>query len=121
MHQLSVFSYVYPASGGSGRYSTPVMLQLEVKGSDGVNAICNSMPRLKEAVLRVFGTSQMAIQPRSRAAELARFATPLRHAINGQIPGQPVKNVQAALLMDAGIGGAAARKTDDICREYVNS
>jgi hypothetical protein len=121
MHEMVVFSYIYPAAGGSDRYSLPVILKLGVRGTAGVDAICNSMPRLKEAVLRVFGTAQVSLQPRSRSSELARFTTPLRRAINRQIPGAPVKQVETTVLVDAGVGGAAARLTDDMCRPYVNS
>ncbi|MPY71658.1 MAG: hypothetical protein GEU92_16415 [Alphaproteobacteria bacterium] len=121
MHEMSVFSYIYPAAGGSDRYSLPVILKLGVRGSAGVDAICNSMPRLREAVLRVFGTAQVSLQSRSRSSELDRFAKPLRRAINRQIPGSPVKQVETAVLVDAGVGGAAARLTDDMCRPYVNS
>ena len=120
MHQLSVFSYVQPASGGYSDRAVPIIVRLDVKGGDAVDVICNSMRRMKETLLRMFGTA-ITDHSRDRGSELARFAYPLQQALNAQIGGRAITRVDAAMLVDAGVGGAAAWQTDDKCREYKES
>jgi hypothetical protein len=120
MHKISVFSYVQPASGGYSNRAVPFVVHLDVKGGDAVDALCNSMPRVKETLLRVFGTA-IGGHSRDRGAELARFCYPLQQALNAQLGGRAITRVDAAMLVDAGRAGAAARETDQKCREYTES
>ena len=120
-HEVALFSYAYSAAGGAQRSSLPVVVTLDVKGRDGLGAVCNAMPWLREAVLRVFGAAPVIVTRRARDGALAPLSAPLRDEINRIVAGGPVQGVRAQLLRDAAAGGAAARRTDDACREFVES
>lgn len=118
LHEVSLFSYVYPATGEGERPSVAVMLTVGVKGRGGLDGFCNAMPLLREAVLRVFDGSSRDIRSQG---SLDRLSGPLRSALNGVVPGSPVQSVEARVLLDAGVGGAASYRTDRACREFVSS
>jgi hypothetical protein len=120
-HEVSLFSYVYPATGAAERQSVAVMLTVGVKGRSGLGGVCNAMPLLREAVLRVFNDAAPDLHRKTPQGQLDRLSKPLRRALNGVVPGNPVQTVDARVLMDAGIGGAASFQTDRTCREFVSS
>jgi len=101
-HRLTVIGYVFPLVNGQRTNSIPVMIKLEVSGSDGLRAVCGRLPHVKEAVLRTLSSGGGMATDGAGRLDLAKIEPHLRQAINRATQGNIVKSLHAVMLSSGG-------------------
>lgn len=110
-HKVSVFSFMQSLSGRGASY--PVLVTLNVKGPKALTEFCDNQPRVNEAVLGVLSRDRAATD---RNAALRSIKAPLRKAVNGVLPGKPVRKVSTRTGRSPAEFGPDLVKTKKACK-----
>ncbi|NKB22210.1 MAG: hypothetical protein GKS01_17120 [Alphaproteobacteria bacterium] len=113
VHQLSVFSYVNPVRGRVHGRRYPVLITLNVKGTEALSRFCLQKPVIGEAVLKVFGWGP---SPDLRDKKvLARQKKSLHDAFDDVFPTKTLKTVSLKMGRSASEFGKQLQSTKEAC------
>jgi flagellar basal body-associated protein FliL len=114
-HNLTLTTFAVPLLNGKRLPSVPVMIRLQVAGTNGLEALCRGIPRVREATLRVFSPQGIEIRDKNSGIELAPYESFLLKEINRILAGPHVRRVKATQLHPS-VAGARSQETSAKCR-----